>query len=115
MLGVHQGAGRMRKRQREKDQLSWRFQAIQDLREWVSVSRAGIGESVFVFFFLILFTERGREGEKEGEKHECVVASCTPLLGTWPATQVCALTGNRTGDPLVHRPVLIPLSHTSQG
>ena len=38
-----------------------------------------------------------------------------PLLGTWPTTQVCALTGNRTGDPLVHRPTLSPLSHTSQG
>ena len=24
-----------------------------------------------------------------------------PLLGTWPATQACALTGNRTGDTLV--------------
>ena len=38
-----------------------------------------------------------------------------PLLGTWPTTQVCALTGNRTGDPLVHRPALNPLCHTSQG
>ena len=38
-----------------------------------------------------------------------------PQLGTWPATQACALTGNQTGDPLVHRPVLNPLSHTSQG
>ena len=38
-----------------------------------------------------------------------------PLLGTWPATQACALIGNRTGDPLVHRPTLNPLSHTSQG
>ena len=36
-----------------------------------------------------------------------------PLLGTWPAPQLCALTGNQTGDPLVHRPVLNPLSHTS--
>ncbi|KAF6084333.1 hypothetical protein HJG60_008604 [Phyllostomus discolor] len=27
----------------------------------------------------------------------------------------CALTGNRTGDPLVRRPVLNPLSYTSQG
>ena len=26
-----------------------------------------------------------------------------PQLGTWPKTQACALTGNRTGDPLVHR------------
>ena len=38
-----------------------------------------------------------------------------PLLGIWPATQACALTGNRTGDPLVCRLVLNPLSHTSQG
>ena len=30
-------------------------------------------------------------------------------LGTWPATQACALTGNRTGNPLVCR-----LSHTSR-
>ena len=38
-----------------------------------------------------------------------------PHLGTQPATQACALTGNQIGDPLVHRPVLNPLSHTSQG
>ena len=38
-----------------------------------------------------------------------------PLLGTWPATQTCALTGNRTGDLLVHRSVLNPLNHSSQG
>ena len=37
-----------------------------------------------------------------------------PLLGAWPTTQACALTGNRTSDPLVHRQVLNPLSHTSQ-
>ena len=37
-----------------------------------------------------------------------------PLLGTWPATQECSLTGNRTNNPLVFRPVLNPLSHTSQ-
>ena len=36
------------------------------------------------------------------------------LLEAWPATQACALTGNRTGDPLVLRPVLNPLSHISQ-
>ena len=37
-----------------------------------------------------------------------------PKLGTWPATQACVLTGNRTGDLLVHRLALHPLSHTSQ-
>ena len=38
-----------------------------------------------------------------------------PLLGTWPTTQACALTGNRTSDPLVLRLMLNPLSHTRQG
>ena len=37
------------------------------------------------------------------------------LLGIWRTTQACALTENRTSDPLVHRPALNPLSHTSQG
>ena len=33
---------------------------------------------------------RGKEGEREGEKHQCVVASCA-----FPtATQPCALAGN---------------------
>ena len=38
-----------------------------------------------------------------------------PLLDTWPATQACTLTGNRTGDLSVHRLALNPLRHTSQG
>ena len=53
----------------------------------------------------------------EGEKHGCVFASCAPPTGdlTWPASQACALTGNETSHPLVLRPALNPLSHTSQG
>ena len=43
------------------------------------------------------------------------LALACPQLGTWPAALACALTGNRTCDPLVHRLVLNPLSHTSQG
>ena len=38
-----------------------------------------------------------------------------PQLGTWPATQACALTGNQTTNPLVHSPSLNPLNHISQG
>ena len=38
-----------------------------------------------------------------------------PQLGTWHATQVCALTGNQTGDLLVRKQALNLLSHTSQG
>ena len=37
------------------------------------------------------------------------------LLRTQPTTQACALIGNQTCDLLIRRPVLIPLSHTSQG
>ena len=72
---------------------------------------------MYLFFKQILSILFLREGkEKEGEKHRCVVASHThPPLGTWPATQTCVPTGNQTRDPLVGRPVLKPLSHTSQG
>ena len=73
--------------------------------------------NVLIFFkdLCIHFRQRRRKGEREGEKHQCVVASYALLLGTWPATQACALTGNQTGDPLVLRTMLNPLSHTSQG
>ena len=38
-----------------------------------------------------------------------------PLLRAWPTPQACALSGNRTSDPLVHRLVTNPLSHSSKG
>ena len=44
----------------------------------------------------------------------CGCLLCAPSKGTWPAIQACALTRNRTGDLLVCRLVLNPLSHTSQ-
>ena len=69
----------------------------------------------FLRFYLFTF-ERGEEREKERERNISVwLPLMCSLLGTWPTTQACALTGNRTGDPLVHRPALNPLSHTSQG
>ena len=49
---------------------------------------------LFKGFIYLFFRERGREGEREGEKHQCVVASHVAPLGTWPATQACVLTGN---------------------
>ena len=33
------------------------------------------------YFFKKIFLERGREGEREGEKQQCVVACCTPPVG----------------------------------
>ena len=68
-----------------------------------------------LFIYLFIFRERGREGEREGEKHQCVVASLTPPTGDLAHNQACALTGNQTSDPLLCRPALNPLSHTSQG
>ena len=31
--------------------------------------------------FTYLFLERGREGERKGQEHQCVLASCTPPTG----------------------------------
>ena len=63
-----------------------------------------------------LFLERGEEREKEKERNINVwLPLAHPPRGTWPATQACALTRNRTSNFLVHRPVCNPLSHTSQG
>ena len=82
----------------------------------------GFGDMVLFlsFFFLrkILFNfrERGERKEKKQERNTNVwLPLVHPLLGTWPITHTCALTGNWTGDPLVHKPALNPLSHTSQG
>ena len=38
-------------------------------------------EYLFLKKILFIFRKRGREGEREAEKHQCVVASCTPPTG----------------------------------
>ena len=63
-------------------------------------------------FYLLIFRQRGREKDRE-RNINVWLSLCDPPLQTWPATQACALTRNQTGDPLVCRPVLNPLSHTS--
>ena len=70
--------------------------------------------SLFLRFYVFLEKGEGREKEREGNTNAWLPPTC-PLLGTWPTTQACALTGNGTGDPFVHRPALNPLSHTSRG
>ena len=64
---------------------------------------------------LFIFRERGREGEIEERNINMWLPLKHPLLGTWPTTQANALPGNQTSNPLVCRPALNPLSHTSQG
>ena len=38
-------------------------------------------EYIFLSFYLFIFRERGREGEREGEKHQRVAASHVPPSG----------------------------------
>ena len=59
--------------------------------------------SIFIFYFIIyffIFRERGREGERQRNTNVWLPLA-QPLLGTWPATQTCTLTGNQTGNSLV--------------
>ena len=69
----------------------------------------------FLKDFIYLFLEKGKERRDRERNINVWLPFAHPLPGTWPATQACAPTGNRTGDPLVHRLALNPLSHTSQG
>ena len=68
-----------------------------------------------VRFYLFIFRERGREGEREGEKHQCVVASQESPTGDPPRNPGMCPDRESTSNPLVHRPTLNPLSYTSQG
>ena len=51
----------------------------------------------FYDFIFFIFRERGREGEKEGEKHQWVT-SCMLPTGDLAHTQACTLTRNQTCD-----------------
>ena len=63
---------------------------------------------------MILSLERGEGREKERGRNSVWLPLACPQLGTWPATQACALTGTRTSDLLFCWTALTPLSHTSQ-
>ena len=84
-----------------------------------SVSDIFFSWALILFFFflrchLFIFRREGREKERERNINVSLPLAC-PLLETWPASQACYLTGNRTTDPLLCRLALSPLSHTSQG
>ena len=59
--------------------------------------------------------ERERDGEREGEKYQCVVASRMPPTGDLAGNPGMCPDWESTGNPLLCRPALNPLSHTSQG
>ena len=65
-----------------------------------------------ILFILYLFLE-GKEGEREGKKHQCVVASPIPPTGDLACNPGMF---PRLGiESKGRRPALNPLSHTSQG
>ena len=70
------------------------------------------------FIYLLLMRGEGREKERERNNNVQEIDQL-PLahlqLGTWLTTQACALTENRTSNPLAHRLTFNPLSHSSQG
>ena len=77
---------------------------------------------MFILFYLFIFRERDKEGERERGKETLVceryidrLPLARPQGGTLLGTQACALTGNQTGHLSVLRLALNTLSHTSQG
>ena len=69
----------------------------------------------FLRFYLFISRQRRREGEREGEKHQCVVASCTPFTGDPDSNPGMCLDWEPNRNHLVCRHALSPVSHTSQG
>ena len=70
---------------------------------------------IILIYLFILEREEGREKDRKGNINVWLPLAL-PLLGTWPATQACALTRNWTSDPFFGlQPTLSPLSYTSQG
>ena len=48
----------------------------------INSNTAGVRyDFIFKDFILFIFRQRGREGEREGEEHQCVVASHVPPTG----------------------------------
>ena len=89
------------------DPVSWANRCLKRILEESNASDVFLF-LLFIYYLkvsFILFLERGEGREKEREGNISVWLPLTwPPLGTWPATQACALTGNRISDPLVHSP-----------
>ena len=66
----------------------------------------------FLRFHLLIFRHSRREGAREGEKHQCVVASPAPPTGDLACNP--GMCSDWKINPLVLGPALNPLSHTSQ-
>ena len=69
----------------------------------------------FKIFSLFIFRERGREGESEGEKHQCMVASHVAPTRDLACTPGMCPDWESNWRPFGSLPVLNPLNYTGQG
>ena len=58
-------------------------QYLQSRHSLMSLHKNGVKVPFFIYLFFkdFIYFQRGREGETEGEKHQCVVASHAPPTG----------------------------------
>ena len=66
----------------------------------------------FLRFYLFTFRQKERVGEREGEKHQCVVASHESPTGDLACNPGMCPDWELNRRPLVYRPILNPLSYT---
>ena len=71
--------------------------------------------SFFLRFDLFIFRQSGREGEREGEKQQCVVASHVPSTEDLAHNPGMCPHWESNQWPFGSQPTLNPLSYTSQG
>ena len=69
----------------------------------------------FLRFYLFIFRDSGREGEREEEKYQCVVASCTPHAEDLACNPGMCPDWESNQQPYGFQSALKPLSYTSQG
>ena len=75
------------------------------VKVWSQHENACLFIDLFFKDFIYFYTE-GRGERKRGRETSMRGCLMHPLLGAWSSIQAYALTGNRTGDPLVHRSAL---------
>ena len=75
---------------------------------WVSWSC----KVIFLRFYLFIFRDRVREGEREGEKHQCVVVSQVPRTGNLACNPSMYPDWESNQKHFGSQPTLNPLSYT---
>ena len=66
---------------------------------------------IFKRFYLFIL-KKGEGGRKRWRETSICGCTCVATTGDLVPNQACALTGNPTSDPSVHKPALNPLCHT---